>query len=376
MPKILDLVGERFGDLTVKEYAGKDKWRTRYWLCECTCGNTVKVRSTLLTLGLKDNCGCKSLKKQNLINQKFGNLTVKKFAGYDKHKNRLWLCECTCGNKVKVATTYLITGQKVNCGCEGARKPNLVNRKFGDLTVKKFAGINKKGSRLWLCECICGNTAKVATKRLTSGQKTHCGCKSIRKRNLVNQKFGDLTVKEFAGIDKWKRRIWICDCTCGNTVKVASNQLTSGRKTHCGCKNLKKQVFINQKFGNLTVKEFAGLDKRGNRIWLCECTCGATVIVSSNQLTSGRKTHCGCKRGYNRVFLDQRSLKEKNASLYKKYIERKNRKKFIMPSLEEIKIWDKKFTILELIKKKLRETSNMDELDSFLTLLSTKKINM
>lgn len=133
---------------------------------------------------------------------------------------------------------------------------------------------------------------------------------------------------------------------------------------------------VAQKFGDLTVKESAGTNKWRSKLWLCECTCGATVIVSSYNLTSGRKTHCGCKRGYNRIFLDQRAVKEKNASLYKKYIERKNRKKFIMPSLEEIKIWDKKFTILELIKKKLRETSNMDELDSFLTLLSTKKINM
>lgn len=253
---------------------------------------------------------------------------------------------------------------------------DLAGQKFGDLTVKESAGKDKWRSKLWLCECTCGNTVIVATRRLTNGWKTHCGCKNTRKQNLINQKFGDLTVKELAGSDKWRRRTWLCECTCGNTVKVASNQLTKGERTHCGCKSLKKQVFINQKFGNLTVKKFAGYDKHRNRLWLCECTCRATVIVSSNQLTSGRKTHCGCKRGYNRVFLDQRAVKEKNASLYKKYIERKNRKKFIMPSLEEIKIWDKKFTILELIKKKLRETSNMDELDSFLTLLSTKKINM
>lgn len=258
MSKALDLEGQKFGDLTVKEFAGKDKWRVRYWLCECTCGNTVKVRSTLLTLGLKDNCGCKSLKKQNLINKKFGDLTVKEFAGYDKHKNRLWLCECTCGNKVKVATTYLITGQRTNCGCEGARKPNLVN----------------------------------------------------------------------------------------------------------------------QKFGNLTVKEFAGKNKKGNRLWLCECTCGETVITPTHYLTSGQKTHCGCKMGYNRIFLDQTRLKEKNASLYKKYIERKNRKKFCMPTLEEIKIWDKKFTALELVKKKLRKIKSVNELDSFLTLLSGQRIKV
>jgi len=253
---------------------------------------------------------------------------------------------------------------------------DLVGQKFGDLTVKEFVGSDKWQSKLWLCECTCGNTVIVPTCYLRSGEKTHCGCKSGKGQVFINQKFGDLTVKEFAGVNKWKNKFWLCECVCGNKVKVMSTMLTTGKKTNCGCKSIWKRSLINQKFGDLTVKKFAGKDKSKNRLWLCECTCGGTVIVSSYYLTSGQKTHCGCKRGYNRVFLDQRSLKEKNASLYKKYIERKNRKKFIMPSLEEIKIWDKKFTILELVKKKLRETSNMDELDSFLTLLSTKKINM
>ena len=312
----------------------------------------------------------------DLAGKKFGDLTVKESAGKDKWRSKLWLCECTCGNTVIVATRRLINGWKTHCGCKNTRKQNLINQKFGDLTVKELAGSDKWRRRTWLCECTCGNTVKVASNQLTKGERTHCGCKSLKKQNLINQKFGDLTVKKFAGYDKFKHKIWLCECACGNTVKVATYKLTSAGKTHCGCKSTKGRNFINQKFGDLTVKKFAGLDKKGARLWLCECTCRATVIATSYNLTSGRKTHCGCKRGHNRIVLDQRSLKEKNYSLYKKYIERKNRKKFIMPSLEEIKIWDKKFTILELIKKKLRETSNMDELDSFLTLLSTKKINM
>ena len=73
MPKIIDLVDQKFDDLTVKEAAGKDEKNNRLWLCECTCGNTILATSYALRSGRKKNCGC----KQSLINQKFGDLTVK-----------------------------------------------------------------------------------------------------------------------------------------------------------------------------------------------------------------------------------------------------------------------------------------------------------
>ena len=251
---------------------------------------------------------------------------------------------------------------------------DLVDQKFDDLTVNEAAGKDEKNNRLWLCECVCGETVKVATRRLTSGEKTNCGCKSIRKQTLINKKFGDLTVKEFVGSNKYRNKLWLCECTCGNKVEVSTDMLTSGKKAHCGCKSKWKQNLINKKFGDLTVKEFAGLDKRGNRLWLCECACGETVITTSYNLTSGRKTHCGCKRCRNRIFLDQRGTKEKNANLYKRYLKKKE--KFIMPSLEEVEIWDKKFTALELVKKKLKEIKSVNELNSFLTLLLDQKIKV
>ena len=63
MSKALDLEGQKFGDLTVKSFGGLTKHRHRLWLCECTCGNTVKTTTQQLRAGLKTNCGCKSKKK-------------------------------------------------------------------------------------------------------------------------------------------------------------------------------------------------------------------------------------------------------------------------------------------------------------------------
>ena len=257
-----------------------------------------------------------------------------------------------------------------------AKSLNLVGERFGDLTVKESAGTDKWRNKLWLCECVCGNTVKVKAYLLTSGWKTHCGCKSTRKQNLINKKFGDLTVKELAGSDKHKNRIWLCECTCGKRVKVLTTYLISGQRTNCGCKVSRIQNLVNQKFGDLTVKKFAGLDKKGNRLWLCECACGDKEIATTHKLISGKKTNCGCKKKeYTQIFLDRRGIKERNVNLSKRYFKEKKKEKFCMPSLKEIEIWDKKFTALELVKKKLRKIKSVNELDSFLTLLSDQKTN-
>lgn len=56
MPKLIDLVGRKYGRLTVKEIAeshGKARW-----LCECDCGNTVIVVGSNLKSGNTVSCGC------------------------------------------------------------------------------------------------------------------------------------------------------------------------------------------------------------------------------------------------------------------------------------------------------------------------------
>ena len=52
-----------------------------------------------------------------------------------------------------------------------------------------------------------------------------------------------------------------------------------------------------RKFGRLTVKEFAGVGKRGKvkwRLWVCACECGKKTLVSVSNLTMGNTMSCGC----------------------------------------------------------------------------------
>ena len=52
---------------------------------------------------------------------------------------------------------------------------DLTGKRFGKLTVIKFAYSNKK-SRYWECKCDCGNTTFVPTQRLKGNKTRSCGC--------------------------------------------------------------------------------------------------------------------------------------------------------------------------------------------------------
>lgn len=47
-------------------------------------------------------------------------------------------------------------------------------------------------------------------------------------------------------------------------------------------------------FGRLTVLEFAERAKDHHALWLCQCSCGNTKVISGNSLQQGRTKSCGC----------------------------------------------------------------------------------
>jgi hypothetical protein len=57
-----DLVGKRFGRLTVLSKAGMYNGQQK-WLCKCDCGNTTEVITSYLTTGDTKSCGCYKIDK-------------------------------------------------------------------------------------------------------------------------------------------------------------------------------------------------------------------------------------------------------------------------------------------------------------------------
>lgn len=72
MMKSLDLVGSKFGSLTVTERRGSDENGQSLWLCQCDCGTEKIVRGHDLKGGTK-SCGCSRRYHTNLYQHGLSN---------------------------------------------------------------------------------------------------------------------------------------------------------------------------------------------------------------------------------------------------------------------------------------------------------------
>lgn len=53
-----DLVGQKFGRLTVLSFCGRDSWGKSLWQVECSCGTVKTVSHSNMKFGKHKSCGC------------------------------------------------------------------------------------------------------------------------------------------------------------------------------------------------------------------------------------------------------------------------------------------------------------------------------
>lgn len=266
---VTGLEGKRFGSWTVLQRDHSKKGQGVFYICQCDCGTVRSIQGTTLINGRSRSCGCgKSVPKEDLTGQRFGQLTV---IGRDESKNApgvFWLCKCDCGKINSYRTNILKKGRVKSCGCMIRRIS--FERKFIDITGQRFGrlvavSVDHKDcdslgntSYYWLCRCDCGNEIVVQGSVLRRGDTASCGClradesaKRARDRltDLTGRRFGLLTVIERvelsdSGIGKWK-----CRCDCGNIKLADGYHLKRGMITSCGClKQSKLELFVLQYF--------------------------------------------------------------------------------------------------------------------------------
>lgn len=88
----------------------------------------------------------------------------------------------------------------------------------------------------WICECsLCGTIASVRGTALRSGQSTKC--EECNRHKVMtdesNNVYGKLTVKHFTQ-SKNNRKMWLCQCECGNLIEVSTTDLRTGAVQSCG----------------------------------------------------------------------------------------------------------------------------------------------
>lgn len=199
-----DIIGKKFGLLQVIKQVERPTNRKtlgKYYLCQCDCGNTKVCDRKALVNGGVQSCGCLRAERVSaavtvdITGQKFGRLTVLSKVDYKETKKRseaVWLCQCECGNQVKVKGSSLRDGLTRSCGClqkEKAREQTFKDETgniYGLLTVVKYIGVNEKQSAIWLCKCECGNYKEVLGRDLRNGHTSSCGCMVSKGEQIIS----------------------------------------------------------------------------------------------------------------------------------------------------------------------------------------------
>lgn len=207
---IVDKTGQKFGHLTVLRKSEKRNPKNNkiLWECQCDCGNPEIVYATTgnLTQGYKTSCGCakkqqlKELAKQNtknLINQKFGYLTV--LYQIEGVSPPMWYCRCDCGTELAVSSTALLRKEKTSCGCQHKElRKNLIGKRFGKLVVvnraKNYISPSGQSQIRYECNCDCGNIVTVMATSLTQGLVHSCGCLRSMGEMIVENYLRELNI--------------------------------------------------------------------------------------------------------------------------------------------------------------------------------------
>lgn len=132
---------------------------------------------------------------------------------------------------------------------------NRVGIQYGRGTVVRRLP-NKGSDVMWELVCLDGVVYSASSSSLVSGNTQSCGClqreraSQARLRDLTGSLFGRLVVIEVSR-DRSPdgRALWVCRCSCGTTVSVSSHYLLSGDTRSCGC--LHREMLSDRSSGAL-----------------------------------------------------------------------------------------------------------------------------
>jgi len=163
MPRLKDLTGHVFGRLIVLNRHFENLRNRPAWNCVCSCGNTILSASADLVSGDKNSCGClrKDLLRIDLTGERFGNLIVKEMA--DKRgssSSQFWKCLCDCGNISICSAQHLRENYVKSCGCikeENIKNPESFKNEFFSNMQKTddcwiWKGRKSKSYGIFFCE--------------------------------------------------------------------------------------------------------------------------------------------------------------------------------------------------------------------------------
>lgn len=196
--------------------------------------------------------------KHNLTGTKIGKLLIIEDTGKRKNTSPVWKCICDCGNECEYSTKELLHQNRIECDkCTGK---DISGMRSGKLIALFPTEERWHNSVIWMCQCDCGNKYKVAQKLFKAGEVKSCGClnKEISEKKIIDltgQTFGKLTVIEKTNLRKDRSVVWKCKCSCGNQnfIYVDSHSLRKGNTLSCGCLKSKGELKLLQILNQLNI---------------------------------------------------------------------------------------------------------------------------
>ena len=139
-----DISGKTFNYWTVVSYAGHNHHGQNMWNVICRCGNKKTIRADFLTSGKHKSCGCKPRgPKIDLIGQKFGDLTVIGL-GDKADTTYLWDCQCECGKIITTRGDRLKEGMPTSCGCKPRENKSKIHGKHLHPMYSTWCGMHSR----------------------------------------------------------------------------------------------------------------------------------------------------------------------------------------------------------------------------------------
>ena len=203
--RIQEMIGKRFGKLTVLECVENERANdgSLVYKCQCDCGNIKNISGAYLRKGTK-SCGCLIGKNQNLniedlSGQEFNNIKILSITDKrDPNRAIIYKCQCKCGKIFECSGTRIKNGFIKSCGC--LREENLkkyletvdyskdeTGKIYGELKVLYRNGSTSNWQAIWHCKCSCGKEIDITGGNLRQGQIS-CGCQKQSKEvyNIFN----------------------------------------------------------------------------------------------------------------------------------------------------------------------------------------------
>lgn len=117
--------------------------------------------------------------EKDYAGNKYGKLTVIRFAEREGSRKTFALCICECGTEQVFLLSNLKNGHTKSCGCSKGPKLNesdYVGKRYGRFTVLAFDRVSNLGRLMAKCQCDCGAVKTVELSAIQCGSIKSCGC--------------------------------------------------------------------------------------------------------------------------------------------------------------------------------------------------------